>query len=218
MSSPPARRWRAAGFATTLFLVACLAVLVAQVVTPGRAVSRSRPRVAAFRSAHHVTAAAIHRDHRFVVPPPPLPPTPITTASTTTTSTTTTTGSTTTPTTAAPAPTTTTTTAPPQSPPAPAPAAALPVGVPPKGQATQWGCAAALAYLTAYAYPGFTLECPGNAEGREGMTCKNWPGVCPGQLVIAIADPCPAAYMNEASNSWVLMGASTAPEDPYGTC
>ena len=54
--------------------------------------------------------------------------------------------------------------------------------------------------------------------GREAMTCKNEPGMCPGQLVIAIADPCPAAYMNEASNSWVLMGASAASLDPYGAC
>ena len=121
---------------------------------------------------------------------------------------------------------TTTTTTPPATtttapPPPPTPAAAPtadPSGVPAQGRATEWGCWAAVAYLTAYAYPGFTLECPGNAEGREGMTCKYWPGVCPGQLVIAIADPCPAAYMNEAANSWVLMGVSKAPEDPYGTC
>ena len=80
------------------------------------------------------------------------------------------------------------------------------------------GCAAALSYLSAYAYPGFTLECPGNALGREGMTCLNEAGVCPGEAIIAIADACPAAYMNEASNSWVLEGQSTAPIDPYGTC
>jgi hypothetical protein len=50
------------------------------------------------------------------------------------------------------------------------------------------------------------------------MTCKDEPGICPGQLVIAIADACPAAYMNEASNSWVLMGARAAPIDPFGGC
>jgi hypothetical protein len=33
-----------------------------------------------------------------------------------------------------------------------------------------------------------------------------------------IADPCPNAYMNEASNSWALMGGSDAPLDPYGSC
>jgi hypothetical protein len=36
--------------------------------------------------------------------------------------------------------------------------------------------------------------------------------------VIAIADACPAAYMNEASNSWVLTGRSRAPIDPFGWC
>jgi hypothetical protein len=81
-----------------------------------------------------------------------------------------------------------------------------------------WGCAAALTYLSSYAYPGFTFECPGYALGREGMTCLNEAGICPGEAVIAIADACPAAYMNEASNSWVLEGKSTAPIDPFGTC
>jgi hypothetical protein len=73
-------------------------------------------------------------------------------------------------------------------------------------------------YLSAYAYRGFTIECPGNALGRQGMTCLNVAGVCPGEAIIAIADACPAAYMNEASNSWVLEGQSPAPIDPYGTC
>jgi hypothetical protein len=91
-------------------------------------------------------------------------------------------------------------------------------GVPARGQATQWGCPAALAYLSAYASPNFTVECPGNAEGHEGMTCRDWPGVCPGQAVIAIADPCPPVYMNEAYNSWVSMGVANGPEDPYGYC
>ena len=75
-----------------------------------------------------------------------------------------------------------------------------------------------MAYLTAYAYPGFALECPGDAQGRQGMTCIDVPGACPGEHVIAIADACPQAYMNEASNSWVLMGRSDAPIDPYGSC
>ena len=81
-----------------------------------------------------------------------------------------------------------------------------------------WGCAAAVTYLSLYAYPGFTFECPGNALGHEGMTCLNEPGVCPGEAIIAIADACPAVYMNEASNSWVLEGQSTAPIDPFGSC
>ena len=86
------------------------------------------------------------------------------------------------------------------------------------GQATAWGCAAALAYLQAYAAKGFTLECPGYAEGREAMTCMNQPGRCPGTSVIAIADPCPQAYMNEASNSFVITGAADTPIDPSGPC
>ncbi len=101
--------------------------------------------------------------------------------------------------------------------PAPAPAAD-PGAVPPIGQATAWGCPAALAYLQAYAAKGFSLECPGYAQGREAMTCMGEQGACPGSAVIAIADPCPEAYMNEASNSLVLTGTSDAPIDPFGPC
>ncbi len=50
------------------------------------------------------------------------------------------------------------------------------------------------------------------------MTCVAEAGSCPGAEVIAIAQPCPQAYMNEASNSWVLTGRSDAPIDPYGPC
>ena len=91
-------------------------------------------------------------------------------------------------------------------------------GLPALGQATAWGCEAALAYLNAYAAPGFSFECPGYAEGHEGMTCVNEPGACPGDNLIAIAVPCPQSYMNEASNSWVALGLSDAPIDPYGSC
>jgi len=131
--------------------------------------------------------------------------------------------------------TTTTTTLPPAPPPAPAPApppppaaAPAPVPAPPpppvasalpaRGAATASGCTAALAYLAAYSAPGFTFECPGYALGHEAMTCINEPGACPGESLIAIADPCAHAYMNEASNSWVLTGQSSAPIDPYGAC
>ncbi len=117
---------------------------------------------------------------------------------------------------AQPPPTTTTTTAP--QAPAQTPSAQTATAVPAVGQATQWGCAAALAYLSAYAYPGAVLECPGPAVGKEAMTCYNEPGICSGELLIGIAEACPAAYMNEASNSWVVMGRSTAPIDPYGAC
>jgi hypothetical protein len=112
----------------------------------------------------------------------------------------------------------------PPPPPAPAPTAAAavapsePGAVPTVGQATAWGCGAALAYLQTYAAKGFTLECPGYAEGREAMTCMNQAGACPGTSVIAISDPCPQAYMNEASNSYVILGVAETPIDPFGAC
>jgi hypothetical protein len=99
-----------------------------------------------------------------------------------------------------------------------APAPTTPSVVPPIGQATAWGCGAALAYLQAYAAKGFTLECPGYAEGHEAMTCLGVVGACPTSAVIAIADPCPQAYMNEASNSYVITGVAATVIDPYGPC
>jgi hypothetical protein len=84
--------------------------------------------------------------------------------------------------------------------------------------ATTTGCAAALAYLRVHAAPGFTLSCPGFAYGHQAMTCNHNPQVCPRSREIVIADPCPAAYMNEASNSWVLLGLSSDRIDPYGVC
>ena len=117
---------------------------------------------------------------------------------------------------------TTTTTVPVAPPPAapsasPTPSAAPAVSVDPPG----YGCAAALAYLAANANPGFTFECPGYADGNEAMTCVNHAPECAGEHLIAIADPCPAAYMNEAynSNSWSdAEGTFTRPIDPYGEC
>jgi hypothetical protein len=85
-------------------------------------------------------------------------------------------------------------------------------------QPTGYGCGSALAYLQKHAAPGFSFECPGYAEGHQAMTCINMAGVCPGIKLIAISIPCAAAYMNEASNSWVLTGKSNAPIDPYGYC
>ena len=93
-------------------------------------------------------------------------------------------------------------------------------GVPAEGDATAWGCSAALAYLRAYAAPGFALECPGPAQGHEATTCDGNPVLCPGTPYIGIADPCPQAYMNEAHNSW-LMSEGAGPDadwDPYGAC
>jgi len=92
--------------------------------------------------------------------------------------------------------------------------------VPPRGHAIAFGCGPALVYLHAYAAPGFALECPGNAGGHQATTtCVNGRTHCSlGGELIVIADPCAAAYMNEASNSWVLLGMSRAPIDPYGYC
>jgi hypothetical protein len=80
-----------------------------------------------------------------------------------------------------------------------------------------YGCAAALAYLSAHAAPGFTFECPGYAYGRQAMTCVDHAPQCAGRKIIAIAVPCAAAYMNEAHNSWVLTGTGSG-IDPYGYC
>ena len=80
------------------------------------------------------------------------------------------------------------------------------------------GCAAALAYLGAHSAPGFQFECPGYALGHQAMTCVNVAGVCPGVKLIVISDACPAAYMNEAHNSWIVAGLTTGAIDPYGYC
>jgi hypothetical protein len=50
------------------------------------------------------------------------------------------------------------------------------------------------------------------------MTCQNVPGVCPNGRLIVINDPCPAAYMNEAYNSWIVEGLRQGAYDPYGYC
>lgn len=149
------------------------------------------------------------------------------TITTTTSTTPTTTSTTTTPTTAPPAVLAST----PVAPAAPAPAPAPPV-VPAYGGATVWGCSAALAYLQAYAAPGFALECPGYAEGHEAMTCLHgtpqYPDACPNGPTIAISDACPQAYMNESANSWLLTGQLSTEQqkfgvsydsiDPFGAC
>ena len=121
---------------------------------------------------------------------------------------------------------------PPPPPPPPAPAPAAPAA--PAAQLVStthtasapaapaappgYGCAAALSYLAAHAAPGFRFECPGYALGHQAMTCLNEPGVCPGYGLIAISVPCAAAYMNEAHNSWVVLGDISGPIDPYGYC
>lgn len=204
MPSALARRKRAVGLVSILLFAVC-AVATIQTANFGRA--------AGYRS--HISVSAVTAFHRSSDRWHQVETSTTTTAAPPTTTTTTTTPPRAAP--QAPAATTPTTTLPPLS---PAPVATIPPAgaTQPPGQASVWGCSAAIAYLSAYAYPGFTFECPGDAMGRDGMTCLNEPGICPGQAVIAIADACPATYMNEASNSWVLEGRSTAPIDPYGTC
>jgi len=120
------------------------------------------------------------------------------------------------------------------APPRPVAAAAGPPGLPAYGHATAWGCAAALAYLQAYAAPQYALVCPGDAGGAQALTCFGDAPCAPLQRLIVIADPCPAAYMNEAHNSWVLnyiaTGSAALPGvhvpppdgstaiDPWGSC
>lgn len=78
-----------------------------------------------------------------------------------------------------------------------------------------WGCADALAYLKANANPAYSLVCPGFAQGHQAMTCNELAGICSGFNEIVIAIPCPAAYENEAWNSWhIVLG----PFDPFGSC
>jgi hypothetical protein len=198
----------------SVVLFAVMTMVAAQLVTDGPVTSQ--PPLRAQRAALHSQQAALKEAAaamaativRPITPPVPAPaPAPTTTTTTTV------------PPAPAPAPT-----PPPAPAPAPAPAVAAapaptdPGVLPAVGQATAWGCAAALTYLQAYAAKGFTLECPGYAEGREAMTCMNQAGACPGTSVIAIADPCPQAYMNEASNSFVILGLAATPIDPFGAC
>lgn len=125
------------------------------------------------------------------------------------------------PTTAAVAPPSTAAVQPPATTVASAPAptvTAAPAPVRVASAAPSSGCAAALSYLAGHSAPGFRFECPGYALGRQAMTCINVSGVCPGEKLIAIAVACPASWMNEASNSWVLSGLASRPIDPYGYC
>jgi len=116
-----------------------------------------------------------------------------------------------------PAAPTTTTQRPAVTPPSTAAAPVATTAAPATAPTYAYGCVAAIAYLDTHAAPGYRIVCPGYAEGREAMTCNNaWP--CPGEKEIVIADPCPVAYRNEASNSRVFAGLSDAPIDPFGAC
>ena len=129
-------------------------------------------------------------------------------------------------TTTAPPPTTTTT-APPPPPPPPAPTTTAPPPPPAAAPASPgYGCADALAYLASHEAPGFTNSCPGPDDGHQATTTAYYGN---GQVTgtIGIEDPCPAAYMNEAHNSWVLRArylGTPIPDglgttiDPYGYC
>jgi hypothetical protein len=121
---------------------------------------------------------------------------PAATTSTTTTTTTTTSA----PAPVAPPPTTT-------APPAPAtPPPPSPVG----------SCAEALAYLAAHQAPGFVATCaPGSALGHYGFACWNRAPCPDGGRAVHIACPLPFVYMNEAHNTWTLLGQGSG-IDPYG--
>lgn len=82
-----------------------------------------------------------------------------------------------------------------------------------------YGCRAAIQWLAYHAAPGFEFICPAYALGHQAFTCQDVPGVCPdnGRLIV-IQDPCPAAYKNEAWNSWVVEGLVSGPYDPFGWC
>ncbi len=204
----------------TIPLFFAMVIVAAQLVTSGPGISqppRHAPPTARQSERAALREAAAAMAATIVKPITPAQPVPAPAATTTTTRPSAPPPDATPAPAVAPAPTTAA--APAAAAPAPAPAPAIDPGlVPPVGQAAAWGCTAAVAYLQVYAAKGFAIECPGYAEGREAMTCTNQPGVCPGTSVIAIADPCPQAYMNEASNSLVLMGLSDAPIDPFGAC
>jgi hypothetical protein len=207
---PVARRRTAA--LVPIVLCAVAAVVAARLIPTGAGTSAPATQRAVLSEAAGAMAATIVRPVVPAPAPAPVPP-PTMTKTTTAAAPPPAPAPTVTPPSAAPVPTPAPAAAPP-----PAPPPATPSAVPAVGQATAWGCGAALAYLQAYAAPGFSLECPGFAEGREAMTCVRAPGACPTSAVIAIAVPCPQAYMNEASNSLVLTGSSNAPIDPYGPC
>jgi hypothetical protein len=103
--------------------------------------------------------------------------------------------------------------------PAPAPAVQTRSQVPAApAQPAADSCSAAISYLQANSAPGFSFECPGYALGHQAMTCVNVSGVCAGEKLIVISTVCPASYMNEAHNSWVLTGLRSGSIDPYGYC
>lgn len=112
---------------------------------------------------------------------------------------------------------TTTMLPPPLAPRPPIVAVTPPIAVSPPTPAVTTNCADALAYLAAHQAPGFADSCSdGSALGHYGYTCANVAGRCPdGTRFIRIACPAPFVYMNEAHNSWTLIGAGSG-IDTYG--
>ncbi len=85
----------------------------------------------------------------------------------------------------------------------------------------EYGCAAALAYLAVHAKPGAVSYCPHYALGHSAQTQLTLTkGVA--STDIYIAEPCPNAYRNEASNSWGHWEGKAwigdYPDDPWGPC
>jgi hypothetical protein len=103
----------------------------------------------------------------------------------------------------------------------PASAAPAPVTVatvPPADPAPAFttGCADALSFLSSHQAPGFVDTCaPGSALGHSGYTCATVPGRCDGVRIVHIACPAPFVFMNEAHNSWTVIGQGSG-IDPYG--
>jgi hypothetical protein len=188
----PLARLTNTSYLLAALMLAAIAVMSLFPATPHSEALSASHRPAVTAGTHHTKISLRHP--AVTVPPAATPPTtPV---------------STTPP--PPPAPPTTT------APAAPAPAVTARATTP--TAAPDYGCAAALSYLQVHAAPGFVFECPGSAEGHQAMTCVDVPGVCSGTKLIAISVPCPAAYMNEASNSWVVLGERDAPIDPYGYC
>ena len=57
--------------------------------------------------------------------------------------------------------------------------------------------------------PGFAVVCPGNARGREGMTCIDVARICQNQRLISIHRVAPYVVANEFENSRILANAPT---------
>jgi hypothetical protein len=76
--------------------------------------------------------------------------------------------------------------------------------------------------------PGVVVICPatvppGDAALTEIAPASGFPqgGILGARIIGAVLvanTTCGTAWMNEASNTWVLTGQSSAPIDPFGPC